>query len=69
MNIPINYDDDTKHLKTHPLLLPSDEHHICPKQKKDQLPKTPIIHSRSVSGIKYPSPTKLVPETPPLSGN
>ena len=31
MNVPINYDDDAKHLKTHPLLLPLDECPIIPK--------------------------------------
>jgi hypothetical protein len=66
MNVPINYDDDTKGLKTNPLLLPLDERPLCPNRMKDQLPKTPIIHSRSVVGIKYPSPTKLVPGTPPI---
>jgi hypothetical protein len=66
MNISINYNDDTKCLKTHPLLLPSNERSICPKQMEDQLPKTPIIHSRSALGIRRPSPTKLVPGTPPL---
>jgi hypothetical protein len=66
MNVPINYGDDIKHLKTHPLLLPSDEHPIKPKQMKYQMLKTPIIYSRGVLGIKYPSPTKLVPGTPPL---
>jgi hypothetical protein len=35
MNVPINYDDDTKCLKTHPLLLLLDEHPVNPKQIKD----------------------------------
>ena len=67
MNVPINYDDDAERgLKTHPLILPMDERPINPKRIKDQLLKTPIFHSRSVLGIKYPSPMKPVPGTPPL---
>jgi hypothetical protein len=66
MNVSINYDDNTKCLKTNPLLLPSDDHPLCPKRMKDQLPKTPIVYSRSLLGIKYPNPTKLVPGTPPM---
>ncbi len=65
-NVPINYDDDAKCLKTNPLLLPLDKHLLCPNQMKDQLPKTPIIHSRIVLGIEYCSPTKLVPGAPPM---
>jgi hypothetical protein len=48
MNVPINSDEDAEQLKTNPLLLPSDERPLCPYQMNDQLPKTPIIHSRSV---------------------
>ncbi len=66
MNVPINNDDNAKCLKTHPLLLPLDEHPIIHKQIKDQLHKTPIFYSRSVLGIKYPSPMKPVPGTPLL---
>ena len=55
-----------KGLMTNPLLLLLDKCLLCPNQMKDQLPKTPIIHSRSVLEIKYPSPTKLVPGTPPM---
>ncbi len=63
MNVPINYDDNAVRLKTHPLLLPSDECPINPKRIKDQLLKTPLFHSRSVLGIKYSSPMKPVPGT------
>ncbi len=35
MNVPINYDNDAKCLKTNPLLLPSDKHPLCPNQMKD----------------------------------
>ncbi len=35
MNVPINYNDDTKRLKTNPLLLPSDKRLLCPNQMKD----------------------------------
>jgi hypothetical protein len=66
MNVPINYNDDTECLKTHPLLLPLDERPINPKQIKDRSLKTPIFHSRSVLGIKYSSPMKSVPGTPLL---
>ncbi len=66
MNVPINYDDNAEHLKTPPLLLPSDEHPIIPKQIKDQSLKTLIFYSRSVLRITYPSPMKPVPGTPPL---
>jgi hypothetical protein len=66
MNVPIKYDNNTKCLKANPLLLLLDERPLCPNQMKDQLPKPPIIHSRSVLGIKYPSPTKLVPGTLPM---
>jgi hypothetical protein len=44
-----------------------DECPLCPNQMNDQLIKTPIIHSRSVLGINYQSPMKLVPGTPPMS--
>ena len=66
MNVPINYDDNAEHLKIHPLLLPSDERPINPKQTKDQLQKTQIIHSRSVLGIKNPSLITPISGTPPL---
>jgi hypothetical protein len=66
MHIPINYDDNAECLKTNPLLLLSDKHPLCPSQMSNQLPKTPIIHSRNVLAIKYPSPAKLVPGTPPM---
>jgi hypothetical protein len=36
MNIPINYDDNIKRTKTHPLLLPQDERpKLSPKQMND----------------------------------
>jgi hypothetical protein len=63
MNVPINYDDNTEHLKTNPLLLPLDKCLLCPNQMKDQLLKTPIIHCRSVSvcgGLNIPVPQNLL---------
>ncbi len=65
MNIPINYDGNAGPLKTSPLLLPSDKHPLCHNWMNNQLPKTLIIHFRSVLWIKYPSPMTLVAGTPP----
>ncbi len=66
MNIPINYVDNAKRHNTHPLLLPSDERPIVPKRMKVRSLKTLIFHSRSVLGIRNPSPMKPFPGTPPL---
>ena len=66
MNVHIDYDENDELLKTHPLLLPLDERPINPKRTKDQLLKTPIIHSRSVLGIKNPSLITPISGTPPL---
>ena len=53
MNIPINYDDNVKRSKIHPLLLPKDERNT---RMNDQLPKAPLIHPRSVLRTEHSSP-------------
>ena len=53
MNIPINYNDDIEHSKTHPLHIPKDE---CNARMNGQLPKAPLIHPRRVLGTAHSSP-------------
>ena len=53
MNIPINYDNNAERFKTHPLLLPKDEHNA---QMDDRLPEAPLIHPRSVLRTAHSSP-------------
>jgi hypothetical protein len=60
MNIPINYNTDSEHNITHPLLIPKDERNNL---INNQVP-TPLINHRSALGANRPNSTHLSTTNP-----